>query len=660
MWKQIKRNYKRLVAFLLTIAMTFTNVGTNLNVAFAAGESEDALFLVDAGALQEAIREALENGEIFDFSSLELKAKSSSLKTSYQKLLGTKSGQVYGLDAEIDDSYAPNGTDLQVFYNARTEDVVFLFINESDRVVTFRANVGGYETSPITINPNTANVEDTDGAESFVEDYSNVVMVDDEPKRLGAEVISAEEELADDEAVRDDIASDEAVNDETASEMEDADEPAWEIASPSDAQASVSFHPVERVASGVATPSDAEYATPSDAGERDYDDFDGEDGQMLIDDLNDDSDYAVPVYGDLKGKSFNTVTIWETANARAYRVALKDLQGFEDALEIEKQESYSVDYSVDPVGAAEIKGSRTIEAGGDLYFAVTPQIGYELVSVTANGVELEEVGEAALASASDLAGYEYIYVVNEVDEDLEIVASLEEVEGMRHPAFEESVTINGVTITASAEEGILPEGTVLSAEEVTSQVENAVKEKLESEEGTSVTTVIAYDINLMLNGKKLNNTWGEGSDNYVTVQFSGERIQELSKEAEQIQVATLETPTETVEAALGGTEEAAVVEDITAEDIEVDTEGREAIEVSGDEGVETIAFEATHFTVYVVIGSGQNSSTSLSGNAYFYEITSEDPVAFAGSSTGSANVTFTVSQSGSEATITLESEALHI
>lgn len=118
---------------------------------------------------------------MFDFSSLELKAKQKSLKTSYEKLIGSKAGKVYQLDVDIDSSYATEHTDLQVFYNAGTDDVVFLFINESDMAVTFRANVSGYETARVTVNPNTTNIEDAEGVEN-AEDYSGTTMVDDEKK----------------------------------------------------------------------------------------------------------------------------------------------------------------------------------------------------------------------------------------------------------------------------------------------------------------------------------------------------------------------------------------------------------------------------------------------------------------------------------------------
>lgn len=46
--KVIRHEYKRIVAFMLTVAMVVTNFGTNLTVAFAAGEETSSLFLLDS------------------------------------------------------------------------------------------------------------------------------------------------------------------------------------------------------------------------------------------------------------------------------------------------------------------------------------------------------------------------------------------------------------------------------------------------------------------------------------------------------------------------------------------------------------------------------------------------------------------------------------
>lgn len=214
--KVIRHEYKRIVAFMLTVAMVVTNFGTNLTVAFAAGEEESSLFLLNSSELEDAISAALESGDVFDFSSLELKAKQKSLKTSYEKLIGSKAGKVYQLDVDIDSSYATEHTDLQVFYNAGTDDVVFLFINESDMAVTFRANVSGYETARVTVNPNTTNIEDAEGVEN-AEDYSGTTMVDDE-KKPQAEVVKPEGETSESESASDETEAAETEADVTESE----------------------------------------------------------------------------------------------------------------------------------------------------------------------------------------------------------------------------------------------------------------------------------------------------------------------------------------------------------------------------------------------------------------------------------------------------------
>jgi len=45
--KMLRHEYKRIVAFMLTVAMVVTNFGTNLTVAFAAGEEESCLTAVN-------------------------------------------------------------------------------------------------------------------------------------------------------------------------------------------------------------------------------------------------------------------------------------------------------------------------------------------------------------------------------------------------------------------------------------------------------------------------------------------------------------------------------------------------------------------------------------------------------------------------------------
>ena len=594
--KMIRHEYKRIVAFMLTVAMVVTNFGTNLTVAFAAGEETSSLFLLDSSELEDAISTALESGEVFDFSSLELKAKQKSLKTSYEKLIGSKAGKVYQLDVDVDNSYASENTDLQVFYNAGTDSVVFLFINESEMAVTFRANVSGYETARVTVNPNTSNIEDAEGVEN-AEDYSNTTMVDDEKNQPKAEVVKPEGETSEtdengsdetEEETKADVTESETASEngeteettgaensseteettaaeeteaeaeETAEETEAA-EPETEApaaeeelqAEEGSATASISAKEVFRVSTSAevaeetladSTEEETEAETEAEAPEKETEALpetteaeetvaedkteettadeskadettaadetaDGEtvadetkDGELVNDeteapaenpaDNNGDSsevgfdgdeqfleDDSIELMGELSGKAYNTVTIWGRANARAYAVKAEDLVG-----EAAVEGQYNVDYSVDPVGAAAIKGAHTVNEGETLYFAVDPQVGYEITEVTANGEELEEVDAAGVASASNLEKYAHVYAVEEVSEDLEIVASLEETENVAHPEFNASyVGSDGVTISLHAEEGILPEGTELDVTEVTEAIGDTIKEKMEGE-----------------------------------------------------------------------------------------------------------------------------------------------------------------------------------
>ena len=699
--KVIRHEYKRIVAFMLTVAMVVTNFGTNLTVAFAAGEEESSLFLLNSSELEDAISAALESGDVFDFSSLELKAKQKSLKTSYEKLIGSKAGKVYQLDVDIDSSYATEHTDLQVFYNAGTDDVVFLFINESDMAVTFRANVSGYETARVTVNPNTTNIEDAEGVEN-AEDYSGTTMVDDE-KKPQAEVVKPEGETSESESASDETeaaeteadvtesenasengeaeettGAEEAAETETseAAETEVETEPETETEAPAaeeaeeeieltpeegSASASISAKKVFRVSTSAeaaveAPAADAEEETEAEEPEKEteapvettaeetvaddsteetiadetqadettaVDETDGElteeteaptedvtapdettgeqpagnGGSENIGFDNDEQfleDDSIELAGELNGKAYNTVTIWGNANARAYVVKAEDLTG-----EAAVEGQYSVDYSVDPVGAATIKGAHTVNEGETLYFAVDPQVGYEITEVTANGEPLEEADAADVASASDLEQHEHVYAVEAVTEDLEIVASLEETVGVAHPEFSASyVSSEGVTISLHAEEGILPEGTELSVTEVTDALGDTIKEKMDSEaEGTTVHSVLAYDINLLYNGKKLSNSWSESG--YVDVTFTGAPIQEMTEASDKVEIVAVDDTSKTQLSA----ENAAEAE---AGELKLETVSEQNVE---NAAVEEVGFKAEHFTIYAVTGSGWSAQS---------------------------------------------------
>ncbi len=696
MWKTIRKNYRRLIASLLTMAMVVTNAGGNLGTIFAAGETENALFLVEGEDLKEAIREAKEQGEVFDFSELRLAAKRKSIKTRYEKLLGKKEGAVYALNLEIDDSYAPEGTELQVFYNAGTEDVIFLFLNGSDMVVDYRVNIDGYETEPVRVNPNTANIEaDGEEAPSYAENYEAADMIDDEAKKLGAEVLNpeettgaaeeepgtVEEESKDDPSTEEtgDAATEESSEtldaseeskeddnsvetegtesseeadgngeaeegtpedegeteaetesveekeDDTETEAEteaeeetEAEDEASEEAGAEDGELlSISRHEAAIVAVSVeeledgdaevaeeteaseeeteeeteaeteaeteeeteaeteekteagTEPEDKADGTEADAEEKEEEgeagaetgnvpeesaagaetegkpeeseagaeteskpeagesgtengediiieetgkddsaeipededssaadilDSDGSgkgdqiemDGQLLEDD-------NVEILGELKGKEYDTVTVLDHVNARAWKIALEDIE----AIIVSEAMDYVVEYEVNYPDGATVKGADSVAEGENLYFAVEPENGFEIVGVTANGWEVEEAEDIEdLASASNWKGYSYVYVVEGVEEDLWIEVELEELEPVIAAAVYTAETDDAV-FSIDVPEGAFEENVELRVTKIEEETELAELTEQANEalkENHSIAGAMVYDI----------------------------------------------------------------------------------------------------------------------------------------------------------------------
>lgn len=304
-----------------------------------------------------------------------------------------------------------------------------------------------------------------------------------------------------------------------------------------------------------------------------------------------------------KADTSDLVGMGYCSTAKVYTATLNQLKALEDF------EGYRVTYASYPEASARIlEGTRGVKEGGSFTFGVKTQAGYTIDYVTVNS----QVAEADSTDHNEDGSQTAWFTVQEVYEEQEV--EIYTLETMEHPAFDKSVEVNGVTIRITAPEGVLPGDTQIQAEEITRQVESAVMEKVTAEtgDGTSVTTVIAYDINLMYNGLKLDNSWAGEENHYVTVSFSGERITQASKEADQIEILHLETPVEEVEAVsakaeLEGSQDTAavaevpVVEHLTADDISVDSEGRKELDVSGDASVGKIDFTTDHFSAFTVV-----------------------------------------------------------
>ena len=323
------------------------------------------------------------------------------------------------------------------------------------------------------------------------------------------------------------------------------------------------------------------------------------------------------------------------STAKVYTTSLNQLKAMEDF------DGYKVTYASFPEASARIlEGPRGVKDGESLTFGVKTQLGYTIDNVTANDEELE-----AESVTDDLDGSQTAwYTISQVYEEQNI--QVYTLETMEHPAFDKSVEVNGVTIRITAPEGVLPADTEIQAEEITEQVESALTEKVdaESDDGTMVSTIIAYDINLMYDGVKLDNSWAEDGSNLVTVSFSGERIEKASMEADQIEILHLETPTQEVQAVSakaelegsGETEAVAqvpVLDGISADDIGVDSEGRQELDVSGSASVGQIHFQTDHFSAftaifktspYLVIANERQEDSKGAEDKYTYEVSITD------------------------------------
>ena len=367
---------------------------------------------------------------------------------------------------------------------------------------------------------------------------------------------AVENTSSDEDNAADDASADEGntADDEAASNEADG-------SSDSGAQASIISNDLPRVTSSIELLDDGEAEDVVDSDESHEEDIVEEtiiDEDIISEDILDEEENDTVSLGVIDCSVYDPVAV-DGAGVAAVVVSLADLDQIEA---IEEVVYYGVVYHVDNYGAAVVNGVNEIEAGKDLTFVVKPQKGYTVDSVFVNGEEVD--------SESD-----YRYVVEAVSEDIEVEVATTETSS--HPAFNpDPITIGDVTITVSAEPGVIPEGTELVAEAVTAEKQAEIEEKVTEEAAKNseeVVEVLSYNIDLFYQGEKL--TWNEGS---VLVEFSGAKIEEKAAEADVVDIVHVDTD--------------------AADEIELNTVATE--DVSGEEQIEAVGFDAKHFSTYTV------------------------------------------------------------
>ncbi len=148
---RVKKNYRRLGAFLLSLAMVATNVMTaGLGTAYAAESASAVRYVIDEQELQDAITAAKESGDLFDFGWLAAEEDQNSLG-EYRKLLGSDTDEVYELSVRPWELLPADGAEVRVLYHAGTDRVILLFINAGEETMAFRAQIGNYITQIVQV-----------------------------------------------------------------------------------------------------------------------------------------------------------------------------------------------------------------------------------------------------------------------------------------------------------------------------------------------------------------------------------------------------------------------------------------------------------------------------------------------------------------------------
>ena len=280
------------------------------------------------------------------------------------------------------------------------------------------------------------------------------------------------------------------------------------------------------------------------------------------------------------------------STAKVYAATLNQLKALDDF------DGYKVSYAVYPEASARIvEGLRGVEEGGTLTFGVKNQLGSAIDYVSVN----DEIIEADAVVDNENGSQTAWYSVPDIYEEQDVEVYMNET--MAHPAvdLEPIVMDDGVIIYINADEGVLPVGVTASAARVSEDVENAVKETAQADaEGKIVSSVMAYDINLWLGDKLLDSDiWG-GSKR-VRVTFAGAPVEEQNAQSDKVEVMYVETVQD------NDKEEK---EKVAAQEIDVqaaDIVNIEAVGASVDEA--SVSFEAKHFSIYAIVGTGQYRSS---------------------------------------------------
>ena len=264
----------------------------------------------------------------------------------------------------------------------------------------------------------------------------------------------------------------------------------------------------------------------------------------------------------------------ENVNGETGGVAAGGAAAGELADKEEKEKEFTITYTVNPEGAAEVEGDTLIQEGEELSFTVKPVDGYVIQIVTANGYELAAEAEEDTEGDSGLAGMA-TYVVTDIEENLDIEVELLETEETASDTAAFMAEIDGITILVEPLDGEFAASVKsLSAIAIDDEDTSSVIKGKCAADGYGSVEVRVFDITLEdENGQPVQ----PGCN--VKVSFSGLDIpesvsNERSVESDKISVYHLEDQ---------------------ENDLKVN-----ALKCDVNEGEGTVAFETSHFSVFAI------------------------------------------------------------
>ncbi|MFT4105233.1 MAG: MBG domain-containing protein [Lacrimispora sp.] len=656
--KQGRRKFRQGLAGFLALCLTMTSFNM---VSWAdverAFDHENAVFMISGEELRSSAQAAIDSGETFHAADLGLGDEDPSLKREYEKLFGN--GLVYEFNPGyyMEEEAGADGAELRMFIRTADtdggylltgeEEIIFLYVNESDGRITFRSNIDGYLTQKVSVKafsesaaaipggpqtqPETAlpdgNAvnpgEPEAGSETgtgAAEETKNTNETGSAKETKGSDETGSaegtkgsEETKGPDEtgSVKETKDSDEAETGNgtgTAGETEDSTEAEGGAETGSGGTSGDESQTSSQEPSGNADAG----SDPSDTGSSNEAESEADNSQS--------GDEGAKVQASISRHMLSVLTSSDTSILKTATPSDSESENREEPAggtvgdsavsgtskgktygAVLLDESYYAKAYVTTLNQLHVDTSAegyrvtySVEPVGTAYAqgpGLVEENGTLSFGVTPQvGYEINAVtinGESAVADeVKDPSENDKTlhYTVTDVTEDQEIVITTTATG--EHPEFKFEQTMNGVTVSLYAAPGILPAGTEARITEVTQKVEEAVKEKA-AEDG--VNDVLAYDIKLYADGEELDNGWS--SHGYVNVTFSGAPIEEKSQHAERVGIMYVDL---TVDVASEAVQKISVKDVSSLEDVV------ETIAVEEGTQIGQVSFDAEHFSVYTV------------------------------------------------------------